>query len=40
MRERALGTSQMVRVIARTTGKGRLVVDRACRRVHGAQPSP
>ena len=37
MRERALGTSQMMRVLARTSGKGRLIIDRARRRVDGAQ---
>ena len=38
MRERALRGSYMVRVLTRTSGKGRRVVGRARRRVHGAQP--
>ena len=37
MRQSALCTSQMMRVLARTSGKGRLIIDRARRRVDGAQ---
>ena len=37
MGERALRGSYMVRVLTRTSGKGRRVVGRARRRVHGAQ---
>ena len=37
MRQSALRTSQMMRVLARTSGKGRLIIDRARRRVDGAQ---
>ena len=37
MGERALRGSYMVRVLAGTSGKGRRVVGRARRRVHGAQ---